>query len=62
MSNAADIVFLILFGSAAFTVVDRTGALATGILIFVVLEDGRIVDLVGVAMMGAHIALAIELQ
>jgi uncharacterized ion transporter superfamily protein YfcC len=31
MANAADVVFLILFGSAAFTVVDRTGALATGV-------------------------------
>jgi uncharacterized ion transporter superfamily protein YfcC len=31
MINAADVVFLILFGSAAFTVVDRTGALATGV-------------------------------
>ena len=31
MANAADVVFMILFGSAAFTVVDRTGALATGV-------------------------------
>ncbi len=31
MAAAADVVFLILFGSAAFTVVDRTGALATGL-------------------------------
>jgi uncharacterized ion transporter superfamily protein YfcC len=31
MANAADVVFLILFGSAAFTVVDRTGALAAGV-------------------------------
>lgn len=31
MANAADVVFLILFGAAAFTVVDRTGALATGV-------------------------------
>ena len=30
-ANAADVVFLILFGSAAFTGVDRTGALATGV-------------------------------
>jgi uncharacterized ion transporter superfamily protein YfcC len=31
MANASDVVFLILFGSAAFAVVDRTGALATGV-------------------------------
>jgi uncharacterized ion transporter superfamily protein YfcC len=31
MADAADVVFLILFGSAAFAVVDRTGALATGV-------------------------------
>ena len=31
LANAADVVFLILFGSAAFTVVDRTGALATAV-------------------------------
>lgn len=31
MANAADVVFMILFGTAAFTVVDRTGALATGV-------------------------------
>jgi uncharacterized ion transporter superfamily protein YfcC len=31
MANAADVVFMILFGSAAFTVVDRTGALAAGV-------------------------------
>lgn len=31
LANAADVVFLILLGSAAFTVVDRTGALATGV-------------------------------
>src|SRR5262245_16866669 len=31
MANAADVVFLILFGSAAFAVVDRTGALRTGV-------------------------------
>jgi uncharacterized ion transporter superfamily protein YfcC len=31
MANASDVVFMILFGTAAFTVVDRTGALATGV-------------------------------
>jgi uncharacterized ion transporter superfamily protein YfcC len=31
MANAADVVFMILFGTAAFTVVDRTGALRTGV-------------------------------
>jgi uncharacterized ion transporter superfamily protein YfcC len=31
MADAADVVFMILFGSAAFTVVDRTGALATAV-------------------------------
>ena len=37
MANAADVVFLILFGSAAFTVVDRTGALAGSNLVALLL-------------------------